>query len=116
MKSFALIFALMLSPHALFADLIKVGNTEVTFEAPQGFQPWSKEVIASKWPTNQPPAYAVGIPSGSTTIAYDLKPNSLSQEDLPKAQKSFQQLFDRIIPGINWKKMKSSNILDKNGF
>jgi len=112
MKVLTVTFALILLSSALFADPIKVGDTDVTFEAPEGFQPWSKAMISTKWPTNRPPAYAVGIPSGSTTIAYDLKPNNISQEELPKAQKSFTQLFERLIPGINWKK---NEIIEHSG-
>lgn len=112
MKVLTVTFALILLSSSLFADPIKVGDTEVTFEAPEGFQPYSKEVIAIKWPTNRAPAYAVGIPSGSTTIAYDIKPHYIPQDDLPKAQKSFTQLFERIIPGIDWKK---NEIIEHSG-
>ncbi len=96
----------------LSADPIKVVDTEVTFEAPEGFKPLSKEIIATKWPTNRAPAFAVGTPSGATTVAYDLKPNGIPQEALPEVQKSFTELFERMIPGIAWKK---NEIIEHSG-
>ena len=86
------------------ADLIKVGDSEVTFAAPEGFKQLSKEHIAKKWPTDRAPVYVVGTPTGSTTVAYDFKPHQVPQEALPEVQKSFTQLFGRMIPGIDWKK------------
>lgn len=105
MKKQVLAFALsaLVSP-ALFAGTVAVGDSGVTFEAPEGFEPLSAEMMAVKWPTNRAPAYAVGTATGATTVAYDVKPNPLPQAALPEAQKSFTQVFDRIIPGIVWKK------------
>ncbi len=95
---------LLTSASFLFAAPVKVADTGITFDAPKGFEALSKEVIAAKWPSNRPPAYAVGTPNGTTNVAYDLKPHSLSQEALPQFQKEFTQIFERIIPGIRWKK------------
>ena len=104
MKPLFLLFHLFIITFTLHANPIKVGETEVTFVAPEGFKPLGKELIALKWPTNRAPAYVVGTLTGSTTIAYDLKPNKIPQKDLPEVQKSFTKLFSRIIPGIKWKK------------
>ena len=112
MKIFLIISALVALSSNLFAEPIKVADTDVTFEAPEGFKPLSKELIAAKWPTNRAPAYAVGTPSGSTTVAYDIKPHSVPQEELPDVQKSFTELFERIIPGIEWKK---NEIIEHSG-
>ncbi len=112
MKILLVISALVALSSNLFAEPIKVADTDVTFEAPEGFKPLSKELIAAKWPTNRAPAYAVGTPSGSTTVAYDIKPHSVPQEALPDVQKSFTELFERIIPGIEWKK---NEIIEHSG-
>ncbi|MDB4618242.1 hypothetical protein OAG53_01055 [Akkermansiaceae bacterium] len=104
--------ALFALASTLLAEPIKVADTEVTFDPPEGFKPLSKEIIATKWPTNRAPAYAIGTPTGSTTVAYDLKPNSIPQEALPEVQKSFTQLFERMIPGIAWKK---NEIIEHSG-
>ena len=95
-----------------FAEPIKVGDTQVTFEAPEEFKPLGKEIISTKWPTNRAPAYAVGTPTGTTTVAYDLKPHSIPQESLPEVQKTFTQLFAQMIPGIKWKK---NEIIEHSG-
>lgn len=93
MKMPLLIAALFTVLPTLSADPIKVADTEVTFEAPEDFKPLSKEIIAAKWPTNRAPAFAIGTPSGTTTVAYDLKPNNIPQEALPEVQKSFTPSF-----------------------
>ena len=96
----------------LLAEPMKVADTDVTFNPPEGFRPLSKEMIAVKWPTNRAPTYAVGTPTGSTTVAYDLKPQNIPQHALPEVQKSFTQVFERIIPGISWKK---NEIIEHSG-
>jgi hypothetical protein len=106
------VVALFALASTLLAEPIKVADTEVTFDPPEGFKPLSKEIIAYKWPTNRAPAFAIGTPTGSTTVAYDLKPNNIPQEALPEAQKSFTQLFERMIPGIAWKK---NEIIEHSG-
>lgn len=45
-------------------------------------------------------------------MAYDLKPHEIPQEALPEVQKSFTQLFKRIIPDIAWKK---NEIIEHSG-
>jgi hypothetical protein len=102
MKFWLLVPTLVWLSFPIFAEPVKVADTEVTFVAPEGFTPLSKEMIAVKWASRCAPTYAVGTQSGSTTIAYDLKPNPIPQEALPDAQKAFTQMFDRIVPGIRW--------------
>lgn len=112
MKLLIIITALLAVVPTLFAEPVNVANTDITFEAPEDFKPLSKELIAAKWPADQAPAYAVGTGTGSTTIAYDLKPHHIPQEALPDVQKSFTQLFERIIPGLKWKK---NEIIEHSG-
>lgn len=106
------ITALFALSSILLAEPINVAETEVSFDPPKGFNPLSKEIIALKWPTNQAPTYVVGTPTGSTTVAYDLKPHNIPQEELPEVQKYFTQLFKRMIPGIAWKK---NEIIEHSG-
>ena len=47
MKHIALFAALLALPLTLFAEPVKVGGSQVTFEAPEGFKPVSKEMIAT---------------------------------------------------------------------
>lgn len=112
MKTLLAITALFSMLSIAFAEPIKVGDTQVTFEAPEDFKPLSKEIISTKWPTNRAPAYTVGTPKGTTTVAYDLKPHGIPQESLPEVQKTFTQLFARMIPGIDWKK---NEIIEHSG-
>jgi len=94
------------------ADPIKVGDTEVTFDPPTGFKPLAQEIIDVKWPTNRAPKFVVGNESASTTVAYDLKPHVIPQDKLGEVQKQFTQLFERMIPGLDWKK---NEIIEHSG-
>ena len=91
---------------------IRVGNSNVTFVPPKGFKPLSKELIAAKWPNSRPPAYAVGTPSGGTTVAYDLKPNEIPQDKLHEVKKAFTRSFESRIPGVEWRK---NEIIEHSG-
>jgi len=112
MKILKNILALIVITSALNAEPIKVAGTEVTFDPPKGFSALSEELIAVKWPSNQAPAYAIGTPTGSTTVAYDLKPHNIPQEALSAVQQSFTQTFEQVIPGIAWKK---NEIIEHSG-
>lgn len=79
---------------------------------PPGLQALSKQIISTKWPTNQAPSFAVGTPSEITTVAYDLQAHNVPQEALPEVQKSLTQFLERMIPGIDWKK---NQIIDHSG-
>ena len=48
----------------------------------------------------------MGNETASTTVAYDLKPDVIPQDKLGEVQKTFTQLFGRMIPGLEWKKNK----------
>ena len=99
----ALILALLAIPLAA-AEPVKVGDTDVTFVPPDGFKPVPQEIIDVKWPSQRAPKFVVGNDDASTTVAYDLKPHVIPQDKLGEVQKSFTQLFGRMIPGLEWKK------------
>ena len=94
------------------AEPVNIHDTKVTFEPPPGFKPVPKEIIDLKWPNNRAPQYVVGNESASTTVAYDLKPNRIPQDKLGEVQETFTRLFDRLIPGIEWKK---NEIIEHSG-
>jgi len=96
--------ALFLLTFSLFAEPVSVGNTGVTYEPPEGFRALSESEIALKWPSGDAPKYAVGIPSGSTTVAYDLKPHHVPQVELELAKDHFTKIFESMVPGLVWKK------------
>lgn len=85
----------------IFAGTVTVEGTTVTFEAPEGFEPLSEEVIAYKWPSNRAPNYAIGNESASTTIAYDYK-TDVTGAKLTDLKEQFTYSFDRMILGIEW--------------
>ena len=86
------------------ADIFEVENTGITFEAPEGFEPLPQEMIDFKWPNRNAPSFVVGNLRGTTTIAYDIKPRDLSNADMEELRAVFETTFNRIVPGIEWKK------------
>lgn len=89
-------------PFLAHADQIEVNSTGITFDGPADFIELSDEMISRKWPTNQAPQWAVGTENGTTTIAYDLKPHDISNAPFDQLLGQFEDLFDRMIPGIEW--------------
>lgn len=88
------------------AGTVEVGETGVTFVAPDGFGPMPKEWIELKWPNRNGPRFVVGNERASTTIAYDVKPIDLSTTSLETLKGQFEQTLSRVIPGIQWKSNK----------
>jgi len=105
MKYFIGIMVLLISA-ASIAKEINIGLTGISFDAPDDFSPLSQEVIDAKWPQKRAPKWVVGNDSASTTIAYDLKPNDISNAPLEDFMNYFKTTFDRVIPGIAWKERK----------
>lgn len=94
------------------AATFTIPDAGVSFSAPEGFTALTPEEIGSKYTTNRSPAVILGNARRTTTIAFDLKPQNLTQEKLPQVKASFEALFDRIIPGIDWKQKK---LIDMQG-
>jgi hypothetical protein len=92
------------------ADQFSIPEGGVTFNAPDGFTLLSKEEISLKYPTSRPPSLVVGNKARTTTIAYDLKPESIPPDKLPEVKAAFEKLFERIIPKIVWKERVIKNL------
>lgn len=90
----------------LHAEQFSIPESGVTFEAPAGFTPLSKEEIAGKYPSHSPPSLAVGNERRTTTIAFDLKPQSIPADKLLEVKSAFEKIFERMIPGLVWKERK----------
>ena len=110
-RTTALLLAILIS-FPVFADPIKVADTDVTFAPPDGFKALPQETIDLKWPNKRAPKFVVGNDNASTTVAYDIKPNNIPQNHLVDAQKAFTDLFERVVPGFEWKK---NEIIDHSG-
>jgi hypothetical protein len=105
----SLLFSLV-APLSLNAETITFEDGAISFEAPQGFKPLSQEIIALKYPSSSAPKYVIGNDSASTTIAYDIKPHNIPADKLDEARLAFSQMFSRIIPGLQWRENKISEI------
>ncbi|MCL6418121.1 hypothetical protein [Aestuariirhabdus haliotis] len=94
-----LLFAVSIS---VSAKEINISDTNISFVAPDEFQPLSQEMIDIKWPQKNAPEWVVGNSTASTTIAYGLKNNDNSDADLSELMTYFKTTFDRMVPGIEW--------------
>ncbi|EPJ46482.1 MAG: hypothetical protein OFPII_20250 [Osedax symbiont Rs1] len=101
---FLLGFMMLTFSLASMAQAISISDSGISFDAPDEFQPVAQQIIDIKWPQKNAPKWVVGNKSASTTIAFDLKPNDISTVPLSAVMKHFKKTFDRVIPGIEWKK------------
>ena len=85
------------------ATTFSVPGAGVSFDAPDGFTALSRDEIAIKFPSTRAPSGVIGNARRTTTIAYELKQDKLTPEQLGEAKQAFEQLFERIIPGLEWK-------------
>lgn len=104
MKLNALLFAAacVVAPVFSQAAQIQVADAPVHFEAPEGFKAVPQDLIALKWPSHRAPRFVVGNERATTTVAYDIKPHRIPQDQLPEVQQSFTGLMERMVPGIRW--------------
>jgi hypothetical protein len=86
--------------------IISLDNDRITFEAPEGFKPLPEEIIKIKYPSSNAPKYVIGNESTGTTIAYDVKPNDISQVKIDELRAGFTEMFPKRIPGLKWKENK----------
>ncbi len=102
-----LAFALMLFALAPAHGVqFSIPDGGVVFDAPDGFTQLSGEEIARKFPRTSAPGFVVGNARRTTTIAFDLKPQPIPRDKLDEVKSSFEQLFQRMIPGLVWKDRK----------
>lgn len=112
MKSLFIALAIGLSAFQINAATFSLPNVGVSFDAPEGYTELTPSEIASKYPSNRAPAFVVGNVRRTTNIAYDLKQNALPADKLPEVKAFFEAMFERIIPGIEWKQKK---LIDMQG-
>jgi hypothetical protein len=96
---------------ATSAKDVNLDGGSVTFVVPDDFSELSQAEINAKYPSVNAPKQVIGTESRATTIAYQLQPQPVKESDLPEVQKAFTQIFDRVIPGIEW---KQNAIVDMN--
>lgn len=96
---------LMITMH-VNAETFTLPEAGVSFAAPDGFTQLSQHEIAQKYLSNRAPTFVVGNSNRATTIALDLKSDELPEDKLSEAKSAFEAVFNRIIPGIEWKQRK----------
>jgi len=98
-----LLMALLVFTIHLQAKDVSIDGGSVSFVVPDDFTPLSQAEINAKYPSVNAPKQVIGSENRSTTIAYQLHEQPVKLSDLPDVQKAFTQIFDRVIPGIEWK-------------
>ena len=98
-----LIALLALLPGITSAKDVTIDGGSVKFVVPDDFTELSQAEINAKYPSINAPKQVIGTAGRATTIAYQLKAQPVKESDLPDVQKAFTQIFDRVIPGIEWK-------------
>lgn len=103
-KPLILLALLVLIPPAASAKEISIDGGSITLVVPDDFTELSQEEINLKFPSVNAPKQVVGNENRATTIAFKFHDEPMEESDLPDAQKAFTQVFDRIVPGIEWKR------------
>jgi len=99
----SLLFAIATAQPAL-AQRVTIPGTTISFAPPPGFTALTADEIAAKYVRGRPPRFVVGNKSRGTTVAYDFRPHAIPDAELERAMASFEQVFERLIAGIDWKK------------
>lgn len=87
-----------------WADRVPVPGTRVSFEAPAGFTELAADEIAIKFPSRNPPGFAVGDERRKTTVACGVRELALTDEMLPTMLEALRTSLGRTVPGIEWKR------------
>jgi hypothetical protein len=93
------------------AETFSIPDVGVSFDAPVGYTKLDATEIANKYPSNRGPAFVVGNTRRTTSIAYDLKPNGFPTDKINEVKEFFEKMFERIVPGIEWKQKKLVDML-----
>lgn len=99
---YGLVFVCLGLASPVWAEAVQVADSKASFEPPPGFGPVPQAIIDAKWPSKRAPRFVVGNERATTTVAYDLKPNTVPQDKLPEVQKAFTGLIERVVPGLRW--------------
>lgn len=110
--SLAAVISALWTTTAVSAATFEIPDTGVSFKAPEGFTKLTSEEIGTKYASGRAPTFVAGNAQRTTTIAFDLKPQALTKDKLPQVKASFETLFDRVIPRIDWKQKK---LIDMQG-
>lgn len=108
------ILFLSLSIYTCFslAAEVKLPDSNISFTVPDEFQPFSQEIIEAKWPARNAPEWVIGSESTSTSIAYGLKSNDISNAPLGQLMEYMKKTMNRVGPGVQWLK---TEVIEING-
>ena len=102
-----MILQLLASIALTYGKEISFSDGYILFEVPDDYTALSQSEMDIKYPSKQGPRMAVGNDTRAISIAYDLQETEIPAEamvekELPNAQQYFTQVYNRLIPGIQW--------------
>jgi hypothetical protein len=93
---------------------VELPDSNISFTAPDEFKPFTQKIIEAKWPARRAPEWVIGSESTSTSIAYGLKPNDISNAPLGQLMEYMKKTMSRVGPGIQWLKTEVIQINGKD--
>lgn len=88
-----------LFPFCSLAEEINIPGTSIYFDAPDGFGALSKEMVDVKFPSRNGPRFVIGNERGTTTIAFDVKNISITEDALESQIEGIGEAIGRGVPG-----------------
>jgi hypothetical protein len=84
---------------AALAAEVALPGTSLRFDAPDHYTPLTKAEIGQKYPASNRPRFVTGNEGRTTTIAFDLRSVSMTEQQLETQVDQLHAGFARTIPG-----------------
>lgn len=102
--SYMLLLIGLVAYDAAIAATVTLPEADLTFTAPAGFSPLTKNEIALVYQTRRPPKFAVGNAERTTTIAYDLYDTAIRVDQLKEAKPAIEAQLAQTGSRFTWKR------------
>jgi len=92
------------------AKNFSINEGAISFDAPDGFELMSDELIMIKYPKGNPPSHALINDTTETSIVFDLRGGELPQDDIEKTRMAYESTYKRLVGGFELKANKTAKI------
>jgi len=92
------------------AKTFSINEGAISFNAPDGFELMSEQLIMIKYPNGNPPSNALINDSTETSIVFDLRGGELPQSDIEKTRMAYESAYKRMVGGFELKVNKTAKI------
>jgi uncharacterized protein YegJ (DUF2314 family) len=94
------------------SDRTSLADGRVSLKLPMNFKALTKDEIANKYPRGNAPQYVFANETQSVSIAITFSSTNLTNDKLEEFKESMKTMFERIIPGLQWKERE---VVECNG-